>query len=127
MGKSVGARSRRLSLAVREPVRMDLTYHGTRFIVVEFAIATALMVGVAFWFGSAPVATHLLWAGAALLLAANSLTFLLLAWEITRRNGIPARTAYSGGGLFVYTIEAVVLLLLPGVFPLLALVQWRRT
>ena len=117
---------KRLSFAVREPVRMDLTYHGARFIIAEFAIATAVTVGFAIYFGTAPVATHLLWAGVAGLLAANSLTFMLLAWEIARRNGIPARTAYTGWRIFVYTVAAVVLLVVPFVFPVLALAQRRR-
>jgi hypothetical protein len=120
------ATHKRLSLAVREPVRMDLTYHGVRFIIAEFAITTAVFVGLAIYFGTAPVATHLFWASAVGLLGVNSLTFLLLAWEIARRHGIPARTTYTGWGIFVYTVEAVVLLLVPFVFPVLAFTQRRR-
>ncbi len=116
------------SLAVREPVRMDLTYHGARFIIGEFIIMT--MITSAFaglellaYLRNGETTVNLLWAGLFACCAANALTFLLLARTLARNTSLPPQTAYTGKWIFIYTIEAVMLLLMPGVFPVLALMQ----
>ncbi len=131
MAKPIEAGAARLTLAVREPVRMDVIYHGARFITAEFITATGLLVGLAvlqviLFIRGQQASLHLQTAILFGVLAMNSLTFLLLTREVARRIVGAARPAYTGGWIAVYTIEAVLLLLLPGVFPVLALAQRPR-
>ena len=131
MEKPVSAPQRRLSLAVREPVHMDVAYHGVRFITAEFVGMTLLLLGFAAleigaYIGRSHAAQQLLWAGIFAFVGVNALTFLVLAREGVRQGAVPSRDHFTPWAIFVYTVEAVVLLLLPLLFPLLARLQRRR-
>jgi hypothetical protein len=116
------------SLAVREPVRMDVAYHGARPIIVEFAAATVLLVGLSalqfvLALTRADAATHWQWTAIFGVWALNALTFMLLAREGARSGTIPPREHFTHWSIFVATVESLLLLLLPLVFPVLALIQ----
>jgi hypothetical protein len=120
--------SARRTLAVHEPVRLDIAYHGARFIIIEFTLATAICLGLVTLEAVAYVtrgraAANLV--GGALFLSCglNAVTFLALAVTIGRRERGSLRQDYPGGWIALYTVEAVVLLLAPLVFPLVALMQ----
>jgi Ca2+/Na+ antiporter len=114
--------------SVREPVRIDLAYHGARFIIGEFAIATllsfALAAGeLALYLFSDHEPLQLLGGIFFLSCMLNSLTFLLIAINTVRRHHGASRSDYRHWQILLYTIFVVILLLAPLVFPLLAIVQ----
>ena len=119
---------RPISLAVREPVRIDLAFHGSRLIQAEFAGVALVFLAISvleavLWFQHRSVFLY----GVGTLLfasfAANAFTFWGLARQLARHTKIPARSVYTGRAIVVYSVEAVDLLLVPLLFPVLALVQ----
>jgi hypothetical protein len=131
MENPLAARRAPLSLAVREPVRLDVSLHGAWPIMVEFGLATLLLVGLSglqlfLAMTQAGDTPHALWAGIFGLWAVNALTFLLLARAVGRQSPKLPRSHYTWGTIFVYTIEALVLLVVPLVFPVLAVAQRQR-
>ncbi len=122
------SRPTRRLVSVHEPVRMDLAYNGARFIISEFVVVTliSLTVGVlelALFLSQGHGEIHLASGAFFLSCALNSLTFLLIAIDTIRRNDGMKRSDYRGGQAVKCTLLAVILLLLPLVFPLLALSQ----
>jgi hypothetical protein len=115
---------------VREPVRMDLALHGPRFIISEFILATLIAFGLA----GGELALFFLRDHAILQLeggifflscAVNALTFLALAIAITRRHESLSRAEYPQRMALTRTLAAVIFLLVPLLFPILAAIQGR--
>jgi hypothetical protein len=117
----------RFVIEVRDVVRMDTALNGARFIIIEFALATALavVIGSFVLFAGTPKGSLsvILAACFFFLWGLNALTFLLLALSIVRRGDRAHRADYSRRVIRIYGLWAIGLILVPLVFPLLAVRQ----
>jgi hypothetical protein len=111
-------------LNIFEAVKYDVRLHGARFIIVEFAaavlIALALMSVklVQIPNSLSSLMTALWFAGVAL----NGIAVILLAWH-TSRTGL--EPGFVLRRVQLYTVELIVLLLIPCAVALATLLQWR--
>ncbi len=114
-------------IEVRDLVRMDMALNGARFIILEFALATALAVMIGSFVllaGTPQGSLSVVLAGLFFLSCGlNSLTFLLLALSIVRRGDRARKADYSRRVITVYSLWAIGLILVPFVFPLLSVHQ----
>jgi hypothetical protein len=119
-----------LVIEVRDLVRMDMALNGVRFIIVEFALATAVavVIGSFVLFAGTPKGSlSVTLAGCFFFLwELNALTFLLLALSIIRRGDHGHRADYDRRVTRIYGLWAIGLILVSLVFPLLALGQRVR-
>jgi hypothetical protein len=111
-------------IEVRDLVRMDMALNGASFIILEFALATALAVMIGSFVllaGTPKGSLSVILAGLFFLSCGlNSLTFLLLALSIVRRGDRARKADYSRRVITVYSLWAIGLILVPFVFPLLS-------
>lgn len=116
-----------LFIEVRDLVRMDIALNGARFIMIGFTLATVLAAVIAVRSSVSPACqeAHYLWClpGYFSWCGLNSLTFLFLALSIVRRGDRGLKADYNWRVAGVYGLWAFGLILVPLVFPLLAVRQ----
>lgn len=110
---------------VRDGVQYDMHLHGSRFIVVEFALATVLEAGLlmlsinyAFRMPDWPW-WYLPWLIVLAGMILNSITIWILARQITQKEGARPRRPHSDRGIWLLPVLVVT----PLVLPLLAWLQ----
>ena len=117
----------RIVIEVRDLVRMDVALNGARFIIIEFALTTVLaaVIGSFVLFAGMPEGSvSVILAGLYFLSCGlNSLTFLLLALSIVRHGDRAHKADYNRRVIGAYSLWAIGLILVPLVFPLLAVYQ----
>jgi len=99
---------------VTDVVDMDVALHGRRFIVIEFALVTAVAAAIA-------VVSSVEWARVyAAFIAVNCATFMVLAAVRPRRQAPELK------GVYLLTAYAMLLLFVPLYFPIAAVFTGAR-
>lgn len=107
---------------------MDMAFNGARFIILEFALATALAVVIgsfALFVGTPKGSLSVIAAASFFFLWGLNTLFLLLALSIFRRGDRTQTADYDRRVIRIYGLWAIGLILIPLVFPLLAIAQRR--